>query len=80
MTTFTPEEQALEQHIKDCGFRMSAAYAAQDFDDARRWQARMYDAINSRSSEHRAKRYAQIDSAIWFQSPEALELGKAPHA
>lgn len=83
MTTLTPEEQALEQHIVDCGHRMAAAFAAQDLADARMWQSRMYDAINSRTPEHQARMHARIDAAIdsnWFQSPEALELGRVRHA
>lgn len=76
MTTLTPEEQALEQHIKDCDRRMVAASAANNRESVNLWRDRMYAAIKSRSPEHQAKLTARIDSAIWFQSPEALELGR----
>lgn len=80
MTTFTESEQRLDQHIADCDRRMVAAAAARDREDMNRWRDRMYDAINSRTPEHKAKMSARIDRAIdsnWFQSVEALELGKA---
>jgi hypothetical protein len=76
MTTLTPDEQRLDQHITDCGRRMIAAHAAGDLDDAHQWRALMYEAIKSRSPEHQAKMTARIDSAIWFQGAEALELGR----
>lgn len=76
MTDFTEDEQSLEQHIRDCGQRMTAAHAAGDRADADQWRARMYAAIKSRTPEHQAKMTARIDSAIWFQGPEALALGK----
>lgn len=69
-------EQQLDQHIKDCGNRMVAAAAAGDREDCNQWRQRMYDAIRSRTPEHQARLTARIDSAIWFQSPEALEMGK----
>ena len=78
MTTLTPDEQRLDQHIQDCRHRMAAAFVAQDLDDARMWQHRMYDAMNSRTSEHRAQAVANFESAIWFQSPEALAMGATP--
>jgi hypothetical protein len=73
---YSMTEQQLDQHITDCGHRMTAAYAAGDRDDAQEWCQRMYAAIKSRSPEHRARLIARIDSAVWFQSPEALELGR----
>lgn len=76
MTTFTEAEQRLDQHIQDCGRRMTAAHVAGDRADVDLWRERMYSAIKSRSPEHQAKMSARIDSAIWFQSPEALELGR----
>jgi len=79
MTTLTPEEQALDQHIKDCDRRMLAASAAGDRKDLEHWRQRMYAAIKSRTPEHQAKMHARIDAAIdpnWFQSEEALELGR----
>lgn len=76
MDDFTDEELKLDQYIRDCGLRMTAAHAAGDRADADQWCERMYSAIKSRSPEHQAKMTARIDSAIWFQSPEALELGR----
>lgn len=76
MSDLLESELQLEQHIKDCGHRMSAAFAAGDHKDAREWQSRMYAAIRSRTPEHQARLTARIDSAIWFQSPEALAMGK----
>ena len=70
-------EQELDLHIRDCGHRMTAAFAAGDRADADEWRARMYEAIKSRSPEHQARMTARIDSAIWFQGPEALAMGKA---
>lgn len=81
MTTLTKAEQALDQQIRDCSARMTAAYVSGDRADVDLWLGRMYAAIKSRSPEHQAKMTARIDSAIWFQSPQALELGRgAPHA
>lgn len=77
-TTPTISEQELDLHIRDCGNRMVAAAAAGDREDCNQWRQRMYDAINSRTPEHRARMTARIDSAIWFQSEEALAMGKAP--
>lgn len=77
MNEFTEAEQNLDQHIRDCGRRMTAAHAAGDRQDADQWRERMYTAIKSRTPEHQAKMTARIDSAIWFQSEEALELGRA---
>ena len=76
MNDLTDTELQLDQHIKDCGQRMTAAFAAGDRDDAQEWCRRMYAAIKSRSPEHQVKMTARIDSAIWFQSDEALELGR----
>jgi hypothetical protein len=76
MEAFTDDEMKLDQHIRDCGQRMTAAHAAGDWSDADQWRDRMYTAIKSRSPEHQAKMTARIDSAIWFQSQEALELGR----
>jgi hypothetical protein len=67
----------LDLHIRDCGRRMTAAFAAGDRDDGCQWRDRMYEAIRSRTPEHQARLTARIDSAIWFQSPEALAMGKA---
>lgn len=78
MNDFTEAEQRLDQHIQDCRYRMAGAFAAQDLDDARMWQHRMYDAMNSRTPEHRAQAIANSESAIWFQSPEALAMGATP--
>lgn len=72
----TISEQELDQHIRDCGHRMIAAHAAGDKADADEWRRRMYDAIKSRSPEHQARMTMRIDTAIWFQSREALEMGK----
>lgn len=74
----TVAELQLDQHIKDCGQNMTAAHAAGDRMTADQWRERMYRAIKSRSPEHQAKMTARIDSAIWFQSAEAMELGRAP--
>lgn len=76
MNELTHDEQNLEQHIQDCGRRMIAAHSAGDRDDANQWRALMYEAIHSRTPEHQNKLTARIDSAIWFQSPEALALGR----
>ncbi len=70
-------EQELDLHIRDCGRRMTAAFSCGDREDGCQWRDRMYEAINSRTPEHQAKLTARIDSAIWFQSPEALAMGKA---
>ncbi|WP_137921671.1 hypothetical protein [Hydrogenophaga sp. 2FB] len=71
-------DEEVDLHISDCGRRMVAAMAAGDRPDADQWRERMYEAINSRTPEHRARMTARIDSAIWFQSEEALAMGKAP--
>jgi hypothetical protein len=79
MNTLTPEELALDQHIKDCDSRMVAASKAGDRKEVENWRQRMYAAIHSRTPEHKAKMHARIDAAIdsnWFQSTEALELGR----
>ena len=65
MTEFTAEELKLDQHIQDCGKRMTAACAAGDLADVNQWRERMYAAIKSRTPEHQAKMTARIDSAIW---------------
>lgn len=70
-------EDELDMHIRDCGRRMTAAFAAGDREDGCQWRDRMYEAIRSRTPEHQARLTARIDSAIWFQSPEALAMGKA---
>lgn len=81
MSTLTESEQALDQHIQDCGRRMTAAHVAGDRADVDQWRERMYAAIKSRTPEHQAKMTARIESAIWFQSEEALDLGRrAPDA
>lgn len=69
-------EQELDFHIRDCGRRMVAAQKAGDKADMEQWRDRMYDAIKSRSPEHQARLTARIDSAIWFQSDEALAIGR----
>lgn len=74
----TIAEAQLDWYIQYCGQNMIAAHAAGDRADADQWRERMYRAIKSRSPEHQAKMTARIDSAIWFQSQEALELGRAP--
>lgn len=76
MDSRTKEEIKLDQHIQDCGQRMTAAHAAGDRENAAQWLERMYAAIKSRTPEHQAKMTARIDSAIWFQGPEALALGR----
>lgn len=77
MTTLTPDEQRLDQHIADCDRRMVAASAAGDRKDVEQWRDRMYAAIKSRTPEHQAKMTERLHaSAGWFQSPEALELGR----
>jgi hypothetical protein len=73
----TLSEQELDLHIRDCGRRMTAAFAAGDREDGCQWRDRMYEAIRSRTPEHQAKITARIDSAIWFQGEEALAMGKA---
>jgi hypothetical protein len=73
---FTDTELKLDQHIKDCGLRMTASHAAGDLADANQWRERMYIAIKSRSPEHQAKMTERIESAIWFQGDEALALGR----
>lgn len=76
MSTTPMSEQELDLHIRDCGRRMVAAAAAGDREDCNQWRDRMYEAIRSRTPEHQARLTARIDSAIWFQSQEALEMGK----
>ena len=76
MSTPPISEQELDQHIKDCGDRMVAAAAAGDREDCNQWRERMYAAIRSRTPEHQARMTARIESAIWFQSQEALAMGK----
>ncbi|MGE0349835.1 hypothetical protein [Hydrogenophaga sp.] len=78
MSDLLESELRLEQHIKDCGERMAAAFKAGDRKEACEWQGRMYTAIRSRTPEHQARLSARIDSAIWFQSEEALEMGRVP--
>lgn len=77
MSTTPMSEQELGLHIRDCGRRMEAAFKAGDRSDALEWQARMVEAIKSRTPEHQARMTARIDSAIWFQGEEALAMGKA---
>lgn len=72
----TISEQELDLHIRDCGYRMTAAAAAGDMADCEQWRKRMYDAIKSRSPEHQARMTMRIDTAIWLQSREALDMGK----
>lgn len=79
----TLTEGTLDAYIRDCGHRMTAAMAAGDREDCEQWRQRMYEAINSRTPEHQARMHARIDAAIdsnWFQSQEALDLGRRPHA
>lgn len=76
MSTLTESEQALDQHIQDCGRRMTAAHVAGDRADVDQWRERMYAAIKSRTPEHQAKLMARIEAASWFLSDEALELGR----
>lgn len=76
MNDLLESELQLEQHIQDCGHRMSAAFAAGDHANAREWQSRMYAAIRSRTPEHQARMTARIESAIWFQGAEAQAMGK----
>lgn len=76
MSTTTISEQELDQHIRDCGRRMVAAAAAGDREDCNQWRDRMYEAIRSRSPEHKARLTAQLESGAWFQSQEALAMGK----
>ena len=74
---FTEAEQRLDLHIADCDRRMVAAAAAGDREDMNRWRDRMYTAIKSRTPEHQAKMTARLhESTGWFQSPEALAMGK----
>ena len=80
MDAFTDDEIKLDQHTQECGQNMLAAHTSGDRMTADQWRERMYAAIKSRTPEHQAKMTARIDSAIWFQSPEALELGRGPHA
>lgn len=76
MTTPPISELELEQHIKDCGDLMRKAFEEGRRDDAYAHMKDMYAAIRSRTPEHQARLSARIDSAIWFQSPEALEMGR----
>lgn len=80
MNALTKAEQALDQHILDCGRRMTAAHVAGDRADVDQWRDRMYCAIKSRTPEHQAKLTARIESAIWFQGPEALAMGRLSDA
>lgn len=76
--TFTTEEQRLDQHIAECDRRMVAANAAGDRADTVQWRERMYAAIKSRTPEHQAKMTERLhQSAGWFQSDEAVAMGKA---
>ena len=70
-------EAELDEHIKGCGLRMTAAFAAGEREEGCQWRDRMYQAIQSRTPEHQARLSARIDSAIWFQSEEAQAMGKA---
>ncbi|MDP3351838.1 MAG: hypothetical protein Q8S92_22870 [Hydrogenophaga sp.] len=76
MNALLESELQLDQYIKDCGHRMTAAFAAGDRENGCQLRDRMYQAIKSRTPDHQKKLTARIDSAIWFQSPEALEMGK----
>lgn len=76
MNDIPESELQLDQHIRDCGHRMVAAMHAGNREDCDQWRQRMYDGIRSRTPEHQARLTARIDSAIWFQSPEALDMGK----
>jgi hypothetical protein len=79
MSTPTISEQELDQHIKDCGDLMRKAFANGDPKAGYQHMQDMYAAIRSRTPEHQARMFARIDAAIdanWFQSPEALEMGK----
>lgn len=76
MSTPPISEQELEQHIKDCGELMRKAFAEGRRDDAHGHMSDMYAAIRSRTPEHQARISQRIESAIWFQSQEALAMGK----
>lgn len=55
---------------------MKKAFAEGDSAAGYQHMQNMYAAIRSRSPAHQARLTARIDSAIWFQSPEALDMGK----
>jgi len=76
MSTPPISEQELDQHIKDCGDLMRKCFADGDPDAGYQHMQDMYAAIRSRTPEHQARLTARIDSAIWFQSPEALAMGR----
>lgn len=76
MSDIPESELQLEQYIKDCDRRMVAASAAGNREAVNLWRERMYAAIRSRTPEHQARMTARIESAIWFQSQEALAMGK----
>jgi hypothetical protein len=78
MSTMT--EQELDQHIKDCGDLMRKAFEELRPADGYQHMQNMYAAIRSRSPEHQKRLSDAIDSAIWFQSPEAVEMGRVPDA
>jgi hypothetical protein len=74
--THTMSEAELDQHIKDCGELMKKAFAEDRPADGYQHMQNMYAAIRSRSPEHQARLIAKNESGAWFQSQEALDMGK----
>jgi hypothetical protein len=77
MTTTPMTEQELDLHIKHCGELMQKAFREERPKDGYQHMHDMYAAINSRTPEHQARLRAQLESGAWFQSQEALDMGKA---
>lgn len=77
MSTTTMSEQELDQHIVDCGELMKKAFAEDRPADGYQHMQNMYAAIRSRTPEHQARLRAKNESGAWFQSQEALDMGKA---
>lgn len=77
MSTQSMSEQELDLHIKHCGELMQKAFREERPADGYQHMQDMYAAIRSRSPEHKARLTAQLESGAWFQSEEALAMGKA---
>lgn len=71
-------EQELDLHIKHCGEQMKKAFREDRPKDGYQHMQDMYAAIRSRSPEHQARLRASLESGAWFQSQDALDMGKAP--
>ncbi|MGV3727751.1 hypothetical protein [Hydrogenophaga sp.] len=69
-------EDELDLHIKHCGELMQKAFKEERPSEGYQHMQDMYAAIRSRSPEHKARLTDQLESGAWFQSQEALDMGR----